>query len=215
LGAGGALRARDKICQDRLRGGKMLDKSIPYLNIVMQRKPKTLIPQYVLPPGYSFVPFSPGDEVKWAEIETSVGEFDSVTEALDYFRENYLSFPGEVESRTIFLQTVEGEKVGTVTSWWNYSGIRRDPALEWIAVKPEYQGLGLGKAVVFEGLKRMVLIEGDRDIFLHTQTWSYRAVAIYLQAGFEFIKKGSFSGYDNDYEEAIPYLEEKLKLKLR
>ena len=193
----------------------MLDKSIPYLNIVMQRKSETPIPQYELPEGYSFVPFSSGDEVEWAEIETSVGEFDSVQEALSYFRENYLSFPGEVERRTIFVQTVEGKKVGTATSWWNYTGIRRDLALEWIAVKPEYQGLGLGKAVVFEGLRRMVLIEGDRDIFLHTQTWSYGAVAIYLQAGFEFMKKGSFSRYDNDYEKAIPYLEEKLKFKLR
>lgn len=193
----------------------MLDKSTPYLNVVMQRKSETPIPEYLIPQGYSFVPFSPGDEVEWAEIETSVGEFDSVAEALDYFQMNYLSFPGEVERRTIFLQTVEGKKIGTVTSWWNYTGTRRDPALEWIAIKPEYQGLGLGKAVVFEGLKRMVFIEGDRDIFLHTQTWSYRAVAIYLKAGFEFIEKGSFSIYENDYEKAIPYLEEKLRLKLR
>jgi len=193
----------------------MLDKSIPYLNIVMQRKAETPIPKVVLPQGYSFVPFSSGDEVEWAEIETSVGEFDSVAEALDYFCVNYLSFPGEVERRTIFIQTAEGKKIGTVTSWWNYTSIRRDLALEWVAVKPEYQGLGLGKAVVFEGLRRMVEIEGDRAIFLHTQTWSYQAVPIYLQAGFEFMKTGTFSNYENDYEDAIPYLEEKLNLKLR
>lgn len=193
----------------------MLDKSIPYLNIVMQRKANTSIPQYVLPQGYRFVQFSPGDEIQWAEIETSVGEFDSVQEALNYFQENYLAYPGEVERRTIFVQTTEGEKVGTVTSWWNYTGVRRDLALEWIAVRPYYQGKGLGKAVVYEGVRNMVEIEGDRDIFLHTQTWSYSAVPIYLKAGFQFIKEGSFSRYKNDYEKAIPYLEEKLKVKLR
>jgi ribosomal protein S18 acetylase RimI-like enzyme len=192
----------------------MLDKSIPYLNIVMKRKAGTLVPQCVLPEGYSFVPFTPDSEADWAEIETSVGEFDSTAEALEYFQKNYLTYPGEVERRTIFIQTHDGKNIGTVTSWWNYTEIRRDPTLEWVAVKPEYQGLGLGKAIVFEGIRRMLLIEGERDIFLHTQTWSYRAIGIYIQAGFEFIKTGSFSNYDNDYEKAISYIREKLKYDL-
>jgi RimJ/RimL family protein N-acetyltransferase len=196
-------------------GNKMLDKSIPYLNIPMQRKSGTPIPQYVLSEGYSYVPFTASSEMDWAKIETSVGEFDSISEALDFFNENYLSYPGEVERRTIFIQTNEGEKVGTATIWWNYTGERRDPTLEWIAVKPEHQGIGLGKAIVFEGMRKMLQIEGDRDIFLHTQTWSYRAIGIYLQAGFEFMKTGSFSRYENDFDKAIPYLEEKMKLKLR
>ncbi|MGE5630206.1 MAG: GNAT family N-acetyltransferase [Caulobacteraceae bacterium] len=156
----------------------MLDKTIPYFNIVMHRKPGTPIPQYVIPEGYSFVPFTTDSETDWAKIETSVGEFDSISEALDYFQKNYLTYPGEVEQRTIFIQTSDGKKVGTVTSWWNYTGARCDPTLEWVAVKPEYQGIGLGKAVVFEGIRRMLEIEGDRDAFLHTQTWSYRAVGI-------------------------------------
>ncbi|OGO78325.1 MAG: GNAT family N-acetyltransferase [Clostridiales bacterium GWB2_37_7] len=193
----------------------MLDKSIPYLNIPMQRKYETPIPQYVLPEGYSFVSFTAGSEVDWAEIETSVGEFDSISEALVYFQKNYLSFPGEVERRTIFIQTSDEKKVGTATSWWNYTDVRRDPTLEWIAVKPEYQGIGLGKAVVFEGMRRMLQIEGDRDVFLHTQTWSYRAIGIYLQAGFEFMKTGSFSRYENDFDKALPYLEKKMKLYLK
>jgi GNAT superfamily N-acetyltransferase len=192
----------------------MLDKSIPYFNLPMKRKTGTAIPEYVLPEGYTFVPLTVGSEIDWAEIETSVGEFDSISEALEYFQTNYLSYPGEAERRTIFIQTSDKKKVGTATSWWNYTGMRRDPALEWVAVMPEYQGTGLGKAVVFEGLRRMLLIEGDRDIFLHTQTWSYRAAGIYLQAGFEFMKTGSFSSYDNDYEKAIPYLKDKLKLEL-
>lgn len=192
----------------------MLDKSIPYYNLVMQRKPGQAIPQFVLPEGYSFVPFTDGAEIDWAEIETSVGEFDSTSEALEYFNEKYLSYPGEVKRRTIFIQTSDFKKVATVTCWWNYTGEQRDPALEWIAVMPEYQGLGLGKAVTFEGLKRMLLIEGDRDVFLHTQTWSYRAIGIYLQAGFEFLRSKTFGEYENDFDKALPYLEEKVNAAL-
>ncbi len=193
----------------------MLDKSIPYFDILMLRKSGKDLPRYRLPKGYSIVSFLPGDEENWAKIETAVGEFDSAAEALSLYGKYFLCYPGEAERRTIFIQTAEGDKIGTATSWWNYIGPKRMPSLEWIAVKPEYQGLGLGKAIVFEGLRRMVLIEGDRDIFLHTQTWSYRAIGIYLKAGFEFIKSNSFGSYKNDYEQAIPYLEEKLEIKLK
>jgi ribosomal protein S18 acetylase RimI-like enzyme len=189
----------------------MLDKSIPYFNLLMQRKSEKPLPHFTLPDGYSFVPFTAGDEADWAEIETSVGEFDSVSEALDYFQKEYLSYPNEAQRRTVFIQTSDNKKIATVTSWWNYTGERRDPALHWVAVKPEYQNIGLGKAVVFEGIRKMLLIEGNRDIFLHTQTWSYRAIGIYLESGFEFLINNSFGGYENDFEKAVPYLKEKIK----
>lgn len=190
----------------------MLDKSIPYFNLPMQRKAEKLIPQVILPEGYSFVPYTVGSETDWADIEASVGEFDSTLEAFVYFKKEYLSYPNEVERRTIFIQTSDNKKIATVTSWWNYTGERRDPALHWVAVRPEYQGMGLGKAVVFEGIRRMLLIEGNRDIYLHTQTWSYKAIGIYLEAGFEFMKNNTFGGYENDFDKAVPYLEEKMKV---
>jgi ribosomal protein S18 acetylase RimI-like enzyme len=189
----------------------MLDKSIPYYNLIMKREAGQCIPQINLPEGYSFTQFTAGSELDWAEIEASVGEFDSVTDALEYFRKEYLSYPKEVERRTIFIQTNDFKKVATVTSWWNYTGERRDATLEWVAVMPEYQGLGLGKAIVFEGVRKMLAIEGERAIFLHTQTWSYRAIGIYLQAGFDFMMTHSFGGYENDYDTALPYIKEKVR----
>lgn len=188
----------------------MLDKSIPYYNLIMKRKAGSPIPSGVLPEGYRFVPYTAGLEADWAAIETSVGEFDSVQEALEYFQKGYLSYPKEAERRTIFVQSEDGKLVATATAWWNYTGERRDPALEWIATLPEYQGLGIGKAIVFEAMKKMLTIEGDRDIYLHTQTWSYQAIGIYLQAGFEFMKEGAFNHYENDYDKALPYLKEKM-----
>jgi hypothetical protein len=56
-----------------------------------------------------------------------------------------------------------------------------------------------------------LLSESDpgRDIWLHTQTWSHLAIGLYLRAGFEFVKSGSFGGYRNEYELAEPILREK------
>ncbi|MCD4713936.1 MAG: GNAT family N-acetyltransferase [Clostridiales bacterium] len=188
----------------------MLDKTIPYFNIVMRRMGRKPVPHISLPSGYSYIYYKNGLEKDWAEIVTSVGEFDSIQSALDYFNENYMLDPKEVERRTLFIQTDQKEKVATITSWWNYTGVQRTLALEWVAVKPEYQGLSLGKAIVFQGVRRMIEIEGDRDIYLHTQTWSYRAIGIYLLAGFEFMKKDTFGNYINEFDRALPYLETKM-----
>lgn len=101
------------------------------------------------------------------------------------------------------------------TRWWNTNDQRRDPLLHWLAVRPDTQGLGLAKALVSECLLRLMRLEGDRDIFLHTQTWSHRAIAIYLKAGFEFLRQGSFGGYPNDYLDAMPDIKNRIAFLLK
>ena len=59
-------------------------------------------------------------------------------------------------------------------------------------------------------MEKALSIEGDRDIYLHTQTWSYKAIGIYMSAGFEIVEKGTFGEYANEYEKAMPVLIEKM-----
>lgn len=184
----------------------VLDKSLPYFNVIMKRRAGVPIVVHKLPPGFAFRWFAPGDEISWAGIETSVGEFQTEAQALEYFQQRYLPNIEELTRRLVFVRASNDDVVGTVTSWWDYTGDRRDPCLHWLAVRSEYQGLGLGKALVAECLTRLAWLEGDRAIFLHTQTWSHRAIAIYLKAGFEFAPRESFAGYQNDYDQAIPLL---------
>ncbi len=188
----------------------MLDKTLPYYNIIMKRQKGTKAPNPILPKGFSFNLYTEGDEIYWAKIETSVGEFDSIEEALDYFGKEYLPYPNELKKRLIFIETEDKKKVATLTNWWNFTQGRRDPSIHWVGVQEEYQGLGLGKAIVFEGMKRMIELEGDRDFFLHTQTWSYKAINIYIQAGYRLVKDEAFGGYKNDYEKALSTIREKL-----
>ncbi|GIN88828.1 hypothetical protein J6TS2_52140 [Heyndrickxia sporothermodurans] len=49
-----------------------------------------------------------------------------------------------------------------------------------------------------ECINQLKQLEGDKDIFLHTQTWSYKAIGIYLKAGFNILEDGSFAKYKND-----------------
>ena len=183
----------------------MLDKSVPFLNILMCRPAGTPIPQYALPEGYSFSMFAPGDEKEWAEIEASVLEFPRGVDALVRF----LYAPQEVARRCLFIQNPAGEKIATATIWWEYSGKRRDPWVSYVAVKPDYQGLGLSKALLSRLLELSAEIEGDRKVYLHTQTWSHRAVKLYEKFGFYITKEPNLFKYaNNQYEEATALLAE-------
>jgi len=187
----------------------MLDKSVPHVDILMHRPAGLTIPPVSVPAGFRAVLYMPGDARAWAEIETAVLEFNDVCEALAYFERSFLAYPGETERRCLFLETDMGEKVATASTWWAYSGKRRDPWLHWVAVKPEYQGLGLGKAIVAAALSLMQEIEGDCDSYLHTQTWSHRAVGVYEKMGFTMTDATHLSKYRNErFEEAVRLLTE-------
>lgn len=187
----------------------MLDKSVPFLNILMCRPAGTPIPQYALPEGYSFSMFAPGDEKEWAEIEASVLEFPRGVDALVHFQNRFLYAPQEVARRCLFIQNPAGEKIATATIWWEYSGKRRDPWVSYVAVKPDYQGLGLSKALLSHLLELSAEIEGDRKVYLHTQTWSHRAVKLYEKFGFYITKEPNLFKYaNNQYEEATALLAE-------
>ena len=163
----------------------MLDKSVPYYKLRMCRRAGTPTPAYPLPEGFRFVFYSDGDESVWAKIETSVDEFDSEFAALLHFKEKFSPHADELKCRLLFIENSDGEKVATANAWWSLIAGDRRAWLHWVAVDPEYQGLGLGKALVSRVTELFKELEGDVDVFLNTQTWSYKAINIYIECGYE------------------------------
>ena len=176
----------------------MLDKSVPYLNMIFVRQPGMPVPEAILPEGYTFRWYTAGMEADWAEIVTSVGEFDTTEEAFQCFLADYLPYKPELESRMLFAVSPEGCVAGTFTIWWDGTEGRRVPSVHWVAVRPEEQGRGIGKALVFRGIQLALELEGDCEMMLHTQSWSYKAVGIYLEAGFRLSPDRKLATYPND-----------------
>jgi len=186
----------------------MLDKTVPFAKLKMVRKSGTPIPDFPLPDGFRFVFFKDGDEMDWARIETSVDEFDSEFAALLRFKEDFMQYKTELYRRCLFIETDSGEKVATANAWWSFVEDERRAWLHWVSVAPGYQGLGLGKAVTSRVTQLLYEIEGDVNFYLSTQTWSYKAINIYKQCGYEptdekilYPKK-----FRNDYKKAIKIL---------
>lgn len=162
----------------------MLDKSLPYAGFFMRREPGAPTSPYPLPEGFRFAFYKSGDETCWARIETAVLEFDSEFAALMHFSEKFLPYPDELPRRCLFIEDPAGEKIATATAWWSDVGGQRRPWIQWVGADPRYQGLGVGKALISRVTELMTELEGDVVFYLHTQTWSYKAVSIYKANGF-------------------------------
>lgn len=166
----------------------MLDKSLTYYDFIMKMPEAALhqLPEVSLPGGYRFELFNEGDEHEWARLEASVLEFPSQEKALGYFNANYRDpFLELLKKRSLFIKKDDGRCVATATAWFMPSSLGEKGWLQWISTDPAEQGKGLGKAVVTEALKLFLEHAPGSDIFLHTQTWSYKAIAIYHKLGFQ------------------------------
>jgi len=185
----------------------MLDKSVPYAGLLMCRKAGTPIPDFSLPDGFGFSLFNEGDEIAWARIEASIHEFDSEFAALMFFKENFIPHAEELCRRCLFVETEEGEKVATATAWWAHVEGQRRPWVHWVGVAPEYQELGLGKAIIARVTELATQLDGDVEIHLKTQSWSYRAIGIYRLCGYEPTdEKVLYKSLGNNYRKATRIL---------
>ena len=183
----------------------MLDKTIPYKNLIMRAEAFSPSFSSSLPEGFRIKPYEPGDEAQWASIETSVGEFDTLTEAEDYFVGTYLPYPAEIRRRCFFALSPGGAYAGTCTAWFLPGESGETGVIHWFGVKPAYQGLGLGKALLGKAM-RFFQDAGAYPAYLHTQTWSHKAIGLYAAAGFCFLKTETFADAPNDYQEAMEVL---------
>jgi len=181
----------------------MLDKSLKYMDILMKREAAPA-PEIRLPEGFRFVNYLPGDEKDWARIEAAVLEFDDEAQALKYFSDTFLPHQDELLRRCFFIEDAQtGEKAATAMSWWELIDGNRTPWLHWIGVMPGYQGKGLGVAMVGHCIAQALEIEGPVDLHLHTQTWSHRAVNIYLKYGFRVVREPLGEWKNDKVDEAL------------
>lgn len=138
---------------------------------------------YSLPKGYTFEFFNSEQDVDaWADIHISSGEFTSKERAKDIFHLFYDKFKHELSKRCFFI-VFENEKIATATiSPTDEHGYKC--VIDWLAIKREFQGQGLGKPLISKCLQVAKELGYDK-VLLHTQTHTWLAAKLYLDLGFE------------------------------
>ena len=130
------------------------DRSVPFYNLILrldhwQRRDP------VLPEGFRLRFYQPGDEAAWAALEYGIGDFDPQEEARAYFVQTYGSHAQDLARRCLFAVDGGGRVAGTCSAWRDPRGGGEVASLHWLAVSPEAQGRGLGKALCREALFRV------------------------------------------------------------
>lgn len=193
----------------------MLDKSIPYFDVIMclpGGTPHPEVPQ--LTDGYAYKLYTPGDEAAWCATEAAVNEFDSETQALEYFRREFAPHLEPLKKRMAFIAAPDGALVANAAAWWKLDETEgRVPILHWVAVRPEHQGLGLGRAVTAKALSLFPKADREGDIWLMTQTWSHVAIDLYLSVGFRAHKSAIIAKHKNGFDSAVRVLEKVMRPK--
>ena len=98
----------------------MWDTSVEKVHLRMELDSLEQLPRHPLPERYGFRFYRPGDEIHWARIETSAGEFSRIEDGLRRFERD---FPDRepLPERMIFL-TDGGVPFATVTAWFEPDG---------------------------------------------------------------------------------------------
>ena len=93
----------------------MWDTTVPMISLAMRAASLEDLPVFALPSHCGWRFYQPGDELFWARIETSAGEFKRPEEGLAGF-ERAFAAGGRLEERMFFL-TDGGVPFATATAW--------------------------------------------------------------------------------------------------
>lgn len=183
----------------------MIDKTIPYYNLIMRYDGPVVSSPPLLPQGFSFRSYQDGDEFLWARMEVVNNDFDTYENAVAYFKKTYLSAHKKLENRFVGVTDSRGVLCGSVICWddlYASNTPERISSLHWLICDPSVKDRELGTALVQMTLHTFSEMHA-LPVYLHTQPWSYKAVGIYYKCGFRPLSTESFRGYKNQSAEAI------------
>ncbi len=162
-----------------------VNKLLEYHELLMNYEDTSNYEQYNLPTGYHFDFYkNDKDIVDWVNIHFKAGEFIDYEDEIAVFHDYYDHFEKELNKRCIFILNEENEKIGTGTiSLLKEEEYGYDAVVDWVAIKKEYQGKHLSRPLISRLIKLANEL-GHKKILLHTQTHSWLAAKLYLDAGF-------------------------------
>ena len=120
-----------------------------------------------------------------------------------YFQNVYAAKEAEFFARCLFVRAANGAPVGTAFLWRAYGRVN---TLHWLKVRKEYEGQGIGRALLTRLL--MPLAPEEYPVYLHTQPGSYRAIKLYTDFGFALLTDARIGPRENQLAQSLPFLQQ-------
>lgn len=181
----------------------MIDNTLRYYGLIMEKNNMDEYPIYKLPVGYEFILNPENIENEWCRIQYASHLVSSMDEAHNIFQKEFKPHAELLGTFCIFVRNQKGELVATASLWpGNLFGFIRQ-RVHWISVVPFAQGLGIGKALLTRLLYLSKKYYGGEWIYLTTQSWNYNAVAVYYKFGFKpYCGEQPVNWYSYDFVES-------------
>ena len=158
-----------------------MTEPLPDIPVQMIRPHLRDIPQIPFPEGFAIRALRRDEGPLWADVQRDAEELFPIKD--DLFAREFGYDPRAVEQRCFFVTNHKGAAVGTISAWYGGRGTGQDwGRIHWVAVRPLYQGRGLGKASLSYAMNRMA--EWHEQAWLATSTARLPALAMYLDFGF-------------------------------
>ena len=188
----------------------MLGAEIPDLNLFMMCGSLCSSACSELPLGYSFRLCQMNELETWKALQIDDSEQYDAHDAVlsEYIEKVYAPRDNEFFDQCVFICNSEDRPVGTCLIWKAYNSFS---TIHWLKVLPQFEGKGLGRAILSCVLKE--LPEDEYPVFLHTQPSSYRAIKLYSDLGFKLLADEVIGYRKNDIAESMPILKEYLSDK--
>lgn len=152
--------------------------------------------EYHLPEGFSIRSLKGHNEVDaYVDLHQAVFESKSMT---PQWRQRTLERPEYRADLDLVVEAPGGRLAGFCICWFDQHGPDGVPSgqFEPVGVHKDFRGLGLGKALLNEGIRRMKSI-GTERIYVETDDYRNTALELYKSVGFQ--KKTSILIYRKDF----------------
>lgn len=136
-----------------------------------------------LPPAFSLVWHRPGFEAHWLSIQRAADLHNAITKEL--FAVTFGLNAELHEARIAYVLDDLHAVVGTAAGWFGEEPYDRTwGRVHWLAVRPRFQGRGLGAFLLSAVCRRMLGLSHTRA-YLTTSAIRMGAIRLYERAGFE------------------------------
>jgi ribosomal protein S18 acetylase RimI-like enzyme len=154
--------------------------------VLMQRSAETPLVNHVLPAGFVIRPLAGESDVKaYVELHRAVFEGRNMTVG---WRARTLCHPAYIPDLDLVAVAPDGRLAAFCMCWLNKNpGGEAGGQIEPLGVHVDFRKLGLGRAILAEGLRRLQLYGADR-IYVETDGYRNAALELYESAGFRVIR---------------------------
>ena len=152
------------------------------------------IPYVAFPQGFGIRALRPGEGALWLDIQRDSEPYFPIPASI-FHQEFGYDLPA-TQWRSFLVTNERGVGVGVISAWYNRNFRGLDYGqVHWVAIRPSYQGKGLGKAALSYTLNQ--LAQWHERAYLGTQSKRIPAIKLYLDFGFlpDLVEPGALEGW--------------------